>query len=66
MEAILSPLRPLSMMAFQATAEGGDRFAVVIDKGLSGETRSAMRNDGSHSTVSVVVALALARPAPSS
>ena len=54
------------MMAFQATAEGGDRFAVVIDKGLWGETRSAMRNDGSHSTVSVVVALALARPAPSS
>jgi hypothetical protein len=26
MAAILSPLRPLSMMAFQATAEGGDRF----------------------------------------
>src|SRR5580704_5949767 len=25
----------------------------IIDKGLSGETRSAMRNDGSHSTVSV-------------
>jgi hypothetical protein len=22
----VSPLRPLSMMAFQATAEGGDRF----------------------------------------
>jgi hypothetical protein len=63
---ILSPLRPLSMRAFQATAEGGDRFAVVIDKGLSGETRSAMRNDGSHSTVSVVLGLALARPAPSS
>jgi hypothetical protein len=40
MEAIFSPLRPLSMMAFQATAEGGDRSAVVIDKGLSGETRS--------------------------
>jgi hypothetical protein len=26
MEAIFSPLKPLSMMAFQATAEGGDRF----------------------------------------
>jgi hypothetical protein len=25
------------MMAFQATAEGGDRCAVVIDKGLWGE-----------------------------
>jgi hypothetical protein len=37
MEAIFSPLRPLSMMAFQATAEGGDRSAVVIDKGLRGE-----------------------------
>jgi hypothetical protein len=41
----------LSMMSFQATAEGGDLFAVVIDKGLRGETRSAMRNDGSHSTL---------------
>jgi hypothetical protein len=27
MEAIFSSLRPLSRMAFQATAEGGDRFA---------------------------------------
>ncbi|HEY4927158.1 MAG TPA: hypothetical protein VII20_22345, partial [Roseiarcus sp.] len=33
-------------------AFGGGRKA-IIDKGLSGETRSAMRNDGSHSTVSV-------------
>src|ERR1700733_1710599 len=45
-------------------AFGGGRKA-IIDKGLSGETRSAMRNDGSHSTVSVVVGLALARPAGS-
>ena len=39
----VSPLRPLSMMAFQATAEGGDRIAVVIDKGLSGEKNASMR-----------------------
>jgi hypothetical protein len=31
------------MMAFQATAEGGDRFSVVIDKGLSGERIASMR-----------------------
>jgi hypothetical protein len=31
------------MMAFQATAEGGDRFAVVVDKGLSGEKMASMR-----------------------
>ena len=54
------------MMAFQAKAEAATAFAVVIDKGLSGETRSAMRNDGSHSIVAVVVGLALARPALSS
>src|SRR6202021_127603 len=48
--------------------ESGRRLRrwAIIDKGLSGETRSAMRNDGSHSTVSVVVGLAPARPAPSS
>jgi hypothetical protein len=39
----VSPLRPLSMMAFQATAEGGDRCAVVIDKGLRGEKIASMR-----------------------
>jgi hypothetical protein len=31
------------MMAFQATAEGGDRCAVVIDKGLRGEKIASMR-----------------------
>jgi hypothetical protein len=31
MEAIFFTPMTLSMMAFQATAEGGDRFAVVID-----------------------------------
>jgi hypothetical protein len=31
------------MMAFQATAEGGDRCAVVIDKGLWGEKMASMR-----------------------
>jgi hypothetical protein len=35
------------MMAFQATAEGGDRFAVVIDKGLSGEKNGLHANNGS-------------------
>jgi hypothetical protein len=33
----------LSMMAFQAKAEGGTAFAVVIDKGLSGERIASMR-----------------------
>jgi hypothetical protein len=31
------------MMAFQATAAGGDRVAVVIDKGLRGEKMASMR-----------------------
>jgi hypothetical protein len=35
------------MMAFQATAEGGDRFAVVIDKGLRGEKNGLHANNGS-------------------
>jgi hypothetical protein len=39
----VSPLRPLSMMAFQAKAEAATAFAVVIDKGLSGERIASMR-----------------------
>jgi hypothetical protein len=35
------------MMAFQATAEGGDRLAVVIDKGRSGEKNGLHANNGS-------------------
>ena len=31
------------MMAFQATAEDGDGFAVVIDKGLRREKNASMR-----------------------
>jgi hypothetical protein len=31
------------MMALQATAEGGDRFAVVIDKALRVKKNASMR-----------------------
>ena len=39
----VSPLRPLSMMAFRPPPKAATAFAVVIDKGLSGERIASMR-----------------------